>query len=144
PVPEAGVLYVWGADDQIYRYDGASGKLTPTWRASTPVRESAYGVYVLGRHGGVSLLRWDGKTEQVCGGGPWAVVSTRGNCAFLGPGADTAVYTDSPEGGHGASLPRMLLPADWGAGQFVWDWNGLQLAIVRSEPRPEPVRMHQT
>ncbi|HEY8730436.1 MAG TPA: hypothetical protein VIN69_00480, partial [Candidatus Limnocylindria bacterium] len=83
-------------------------------------------------------------TEQVCGGGDWSVVSTRGQCAWSGAGADRAVYTDSPESGNGAPPPRMLLPADWGAGPFAWDPSGLELAIVRTEARPEPVRGHQT
>lgn len=143
-VREAGILYVWGADDGIYRYDGATGALTRVWGASTLAREMAYGAYVLGRHGGIELLKWDGTTADVCGGGDFADVSIRGSCAFRGAGADRAVYTDSAEGSAGAPLPRMLLPADWGAGLFAWDWNGLQLAIIRTEPRPEPVRAHNT
>jgi len=143
-VPDAGVVYVWGADDGIYRYDGATGALTRVSGASTLARESAYGPYVLGRHGGTTLLRWDGTTQQVCGGGNWSVVSTRGQCAWSGTAADGAVYTDSPEGGQGTALPRMLLPADWGAGTFAWDLSGLELAIIRNDARPEPVRQHQT
>ena len=144
PVPEAGVVYVWGADDGIYRYDGATGSLSRVWGASILSRESAYGPYVLGRHGGMTLLKWDGATQQVCGGGNWSDFSTRQTCAFSGAGADRAIYTDSPEGGNGATLPRMLLPADWGAGTFAWDNSGLELAIVRGEARPEPVRAHST
>ncbi len=143
-MPEAGVLFVWGADDGIYRYDGATGALARVWGASTLDREMAYGAYVLGRHGGITLLQWDGTTTDICGGGGWAAVSTRGSCAWRGAGADTAVYTDSAEGGKGAALPRMLLPADWGATRFAWDMSGLQLAIVRHEARPEPVRGHQS
>jgi len=137
-VPEAGVLYVWGADDQIYRYDGTTGALTPVWGKSSLVREMAYGPYVLGRHGGIELLQWDGSITEVCGRGLFADVSTRGECAFRGDGADNALYVDSPAGA------RMLLPADWGATQFAWDGNGLQLAITRFEPRPEPARGHAT
>jgi len=143
-VPEAGVVYVWGSDDGIYRYDGATGALTRVWGASIMTRESAYGPYVLGRHGGTTLLKWDGATQQVCAGGNWSDFSTRQSCAYSGAGADRAVYTDSPEGGNGAALPRMLLPADWGAGTFAWDLNGLELAIVRADARPEPVRQHST
>ena len=139
-VPDAGVLYVWGADDGIYRYDGSTGALARVSGASSLVREMAYGAYVLGRHGGITLLKWDGTTADVCGGGLFAAVSVRGQCAFHGVGADAAIYTDSGEGAAGAPLPRMLLPADWGAGVFAWDSNGLQLAIVRWEARPEPVR----
>src|SRR5438105_388344 len=83
-VPEAGVVYVWGADDGIYRYDGATGALTRVWRASEIARDSAYGPYVLGRHGGITLLKWDGTTQQICAGGNWSVVSTRGQCAWTG------------------------------------------------------------
>lgn len=143
-VPEAGILLVWGADDGIYRYDGATGALARVWAASTLDREMAYGAYVLGRHGGIRLLEWDGTTKDICGGSGWAAVSTRGNCVWHGAGADTAVYTDSTEGAAGAPLPRMLLPADWGATRFAWDTSGLQLAVVRHEPRTEPVRGHDT
>ena len=142
-VPEAGVLYVWGADDGIYRYDGATGALTRVWGASTLARESAYGPYVLGRHGGTTLLRWDGTTQQVCGGGNWSDFSTRETCAFAGSGADTAVYTSHTDK-DGAPVAQMILPADWGAGTFAWDGNGLELAIVRFEYRPEPIRAHST
>ncbi len=142
-VPEAGVVYVWGADDGIYRYDGASGALLFVWRASSLSRESAYGPFVLGRHGGMTLLKWDGTTQQVCGGGNWSAFATRETCAYTGVGADTAVYT-SYTSQDGAPVSRMILPADWGAGEFAWDHNGLQLAIVRGETRPEPVRQHST
>src|SRR5258707_1580130 len=142
-VPEAGVVYVWGADDGIYRYDGATGALARVWGASTLSRESAYGPYVLGRHGGTTLLKWDGSTQQVCGGGNWSVFATRETCAYTGAGADTAVYT-SYTGQDGALVSQQILPADWGAGTFAWDISGLQLAIVRGEARPEPVRAHST
>ena len=142
-VPEAGIVYVWGADDGVYRYDGAIGALTRVWGASTLSRESAYGPYVLGRHGGTTLLRWDGTTQQVCGGGNWSVFATRETCAYTGVGADTAVYT-SYTGQDGAPVSKMILPADWGAGTFAWDGGGLELAIVRGEARPEPARAHST
>src|SRR5689334_14657 len=64
-VPDAGIVYVWGADDGIYRYDGATGALARVWGGSILTRESAYGPYVLGRHGGTTLLKWDGTTQQV-------------------------------------------------------------------------------
>jgi hypothetical protein len=133
-VAEAGVLYVWGADDGIYRYDGATGALSRVWRASTLVRETANGPYVLGRHGGLDLLRWDGKTEAKCPSGSFADVSVHGTCAFSGVGGDTAVYVD-----RGISGAQMLLPADWGAGSFAWSPDGAELAIVRSEPRTDVV-----
>jgi hypothetical protein len=142
-VPEAGVVYVWGADDGIYRYDGTTGTLARVWGASTLARESAFGPYVLGRHGGTTLLRWDGTTQQVCGGGNSSDFSTRETCAFTGSGGDTAVYM-SHSGIDGASVSQMILPADWGAGSFAWDGSGLELAIVRGEARPEPVRQHST
>ena len=143
-VPDAGVLYVWGSDDGIYRYDGTTGVLDRVSGKASLAREMAFGAYVLGRHGGIELLKWDGTTSQVCNGGLYADVSTRGNCAFQGAPNDPALYTDSPEGSNGAPLPRLLLPANWGVSQFAWDWNGLQLAIVRWEARPEPVRGHAT
>src|SRR5947209_2372 len=44
-VAEAGIVYVWGADDGIYRYDGGTGKLLRIWGASTLARDSANGPY---------------------------------------------------------------------------------------------------
>src|SRR5437773_1914189 len=73
-VDEAGIVYVWGADDGIYRYDGGTGKLLRIWGASTLARDSANGPYVLGRHGGITLLRWDGSTESSCPVGSFAAV----------------------------------------------------------------------
>ena len=142
-VPDAGVVYVWGSDDGIYRYDGSTGALIRVSGASTLARESADGPYVLGRHGGTTLLRWDGTTQQVCGGGNWSAFSTRGTCAFTGSGGDSAVYTSST-GQDGSPVSQMILPADWGAGSFAWDGNGLELAVTRGESRPEPVRWHST
>ncbi|HEV2249379.1 MAG TPA: hypothetical protein VGT60_02600, partial [Candidatus Limnocylindria bacterium] len=130
-------------DDGIYRYDGATGGLAQVWRASTVARESADGPYVRGREGGTALLRWDGTTQQACGGGKWSDFSARGVCAFAGSGADTAVYT-SGAGQDGAPDGRKILPADWAAGTFAWDGTGRDLAIVRGEARPEPVRQHST
>lgn len=135
-VPEAGIVYVWGADDGIYRYDGATGALTRVWRAATLARESADGAYVLGRHGGIELLRWDGTTALACPSGTFAAISSRGGCAYSDP--STGVYVDRGGG------PRQLLPADWGASQFVWGTDGAELAIIRTALRPEPVRAHQT
>jgi hypothetical protein len=135
-VPEAGVIYVWGADDGIYRYDGATGALTRTSGASTLAREGASGPYVLGRHGGITLLKWDGSTEVACSTGIYAAVSSRGSCAYTT--TDHAVYVDD------ASGARQLLPADWGASQYVWSPDGAELAIIRTALRPEPVRAHQT
>ena len=138
-VPAAGVLYVWGADDGIYRYDGATGALTRAFGMSSLAREGADGPYVLGRHGGLTLLRWDGSIEQQrCGSGSYAAISSRGECAFTGAGVDTAVYVDHGNG------PQLLLPADWSASGFVWSPNGAELAIIRTAVKPEPVRAHQT
>ncbi|HEX9496346.1 MAG TPA: hypothetical protein VGA38_11365 [Candidatus Limnocylindria bacterium] len=135
-VPEAGVLYVWGADDGIYRYDGATGALTRVAGASTIALESAAGPYVLGRHGGISLLRWDGTTAVACPSGSYAAISGRGACAYRD---DTnALYVDAGDG------PRKLLPSDWGAAQVVWSPDGAELAVIRTQLRPEPVRAHQT
>ncbi len=132
-VAEAGVLYVWGADDGIYRYDGATGALARVWGASTLASETAYGPYVLGRHGGITLLRWDGTTEPTCPSGSFAAISIRGTCAFLGVGGDTAMYVDRDAGA------QMLLPADWGATSFTWSPDGAELAIIRTERRLTPV-----
>ena len=131
---DAGVLYVWGADDGIYRYDGATGALVRVWGMSALSSETAYGPYVLGRHGGITLLHWDGATEAKCPGGSFAAISTRGTCAFTGAGGDSAVYVDRGIGGV-----QMLLPADWGAGSYAWSPDGLELVIVRSERRTDPV-----
>ncbi len=130
-VPKAGVVYVWGADDGIYRYDGASGMLARVWGASTLARETADGPYVLGRHGGINLLHWDGTTEPKCPTGSFADLSVRGTCAFIG--GDDAVYVD-----RGGSA-RMLLPADWAATSFAWSPDGAELAFIRSERRSDPV-----
>jgi len=139
PVREAGVLYVWGADDGIYRYDGTTGALTRTFGMSSLAREGADGPYVLGRHGGMTLLRWDGSIEQQrCGSGSYAAISSRGACAFTGAGSDAAVYVDHGNG------PQLLLPADWSASGFVWSPDGAELAIIRTAVKPEPVRAHQT
>ncbi len=133
PVPDAGVLFVWGADDGIYRYDGATGALSRVWGASTLVRETAYGPYVLGRHGGLTLLQWDGATDAKCSSGGFADLSIRGTCAFIGVGGDTAMYVDR---GAGA---QTLLPSDWGATSFAWSPDGAELAIIRRERRADPV-----
>ena len=150
-VADAGVLYVWGNDvtlraegtapimrayleHAIYRYDGATGALVRVWGMSTLSSETAYGPYVLGRHGGITLLHWDGTTEAKCPSGSFAAISTRGTCAFTGIGGDSAVYVDRGIGGV-----QMLLPADWGAGSYAWSPDGLELVIVRSERRADPV-----
>ena len=128
------MLYVWGADDGIYRYDGATGALARAWGMSTLSSETAYGPYVLGRHGGITLLRWDGTTEPKCAGGSFAAISIRGTCAFTGVGGDAAVYVD-----RGITGVQMLLPVDWGAGSYAWSPDGLELVIVRGERRTDPV-----
>lgn len=133
-VADAGVLYVWGADDGIYRYDGATGALARVWGMSTKAGETANGPYVLGRHGGITLLRWDGATEPKCPSGSFAAISIRGTCAFTGEGGDGAVYVDRGVGGV-----QMLLPADWGAGSYAWSPDGSELVIVRNERRADPV-----
>jgi hypothetical protein len=137
-VAGAGVLYVWGADDGIYRYDGATGSLARVWGMSTLAGETANGPYVLGRHGGITLLRWDGATEPKCPSGSFAAISIRGTCAFTGVGGDGAVYVDRGGGGGGGAA-QMLLPADWGAGSYAWSPDGTELVIVRNERRADPV-----
>jgi hypothetical protein len=40
---------------------------------------------------------------------------------------------------RGIGGAQMLLPADWGAGSYAWSPDGLELVIVRNEPRVGPV-----
>ena len=128
-VPDAGVLYVIGADDAIYRYDGATGRLDPVWRASTFDRLSDEGAYVVGRHGGVWLLRWDGTTKDA---GCLGALSVSGGCLLY---ETDGVSVRLP----GASTARLLLPADWGAGGAVWSPDGTRLLILRTvRARPGP------
>jgi len=131
-VPDAGVLFLIGADDAIYRYDGASGRLDPVWRASTFDRSSDEGAYVVGRHGGLTLLRWDGTTRDVGCGSGFGSVSATGGCLSYGTDGVSVRLA-------GESTARLVLPADWGAGGAVWSPDGTRLLILRSiRARPGP------
>jgi hypothetical protein len=124
-VADAGILYVRGADDRIYRYSGGTGSLEPVWRASTFERETADGAFAVGRHGGAMLLRWDGATSEVgCGTGVAVSVAMSGACASSGVGG---VFVKLPSDAE----PRQVLPADWGAGGVSWSPNAQRLLILR-------------
>lgn len=130
-VSDAGVLLIRGADDGIYRYDGRTGTLDRVWRASTFAIETPDGAYAIGRHGGVSLLRWDGATEELrCGTGVAVTVSPSGACASSG--LDGVVVRLA-----GERQPHLTLPADWGASSIALGPDGRRLLVVRTiEARP--------
>lgn len=132
-VPDAGVLFVLGTDDPIYRYDGATGALQRLWGKSSFGRETAAGASVLGRHGGAALLRWDGTTAEVaCGTGYVWDVSASGACVSTG---DDGVFIKLPSD----TEPRQLLPQDWGGGGVALSPKGDRLLVVRNiRPRPGP------
>jgi hypothetical protein len=131
-VPDAGVLYVIGADDGIYRYDGRSGQLTSVWRASSFDRANAAGVYAAGRHGGLTLLRWDGTTANVACGTGYHGVSASGACVSSGT---DGISVQLP----GEGTPRLVLPPDWGGASPVWSPEGNRLLLVRMiAARPGP------
>lgn len=131
-VPDAGVLYVIGADDGIYRYEGRSGQLTPVWRASSFDRAGPAGVYAAGRHGGLTLLRWEGTTADVSCGIGYGTVSSDGACASEGI---DGIFVQLPS----ETKPRLVLPSDWRGGSPVWSSDGDRLLLVRVvESRPGP------
>lgn len=135
--PDAGVLYVIGADDGIYRYDGASGNLSPVWRASTFDRAGAEGVYAAGRQGGLTLLRWDGTTANVGCEMDYGHLSANGACVSSRPTA--AGVADISVQLPGESTLRLVLPADWGGASPVWSPSGDRLLLVRViAARPGP------
>src|SRR2546427_7605853 len=57
--PEAGVLFVTGAGDWIYRYDGATGGLPRVTRHPRIGLVTRDGAYAEGLEGGLALLHWD-------------------------------------------------------------------------------------
>src|SRR5712691_1078477 len=121
--PDAGVLFVIGSDDGIYRYDGVSGRLDPVWRASTFDRASNEGTYVVGRHGGLTLLRWDGTTQDVACGTGYGAASATGGCLSYGTEGVSVRLADERS-------PRRVLPPDWAAASAVWSPDGSQLLLV--------------
>jgi hypothetical protein len=131
-VPDAGILYLLGADDAVYRYDGATGHLDVTWGGATLDRVVGAGPYVAGRQGGLTLLRWDGTTEEVACGSGRGDRSPSGACVSSGP---DGVFIQVP----GASVPRLELPPDWGAGSAQWSPTADRLLLIRTiRPRPGP------
>ena len=92
-VPDAGVLYVFGAD-ALLRYDGSTGELARIAEGGNGlVSEASAGAYVIGRHGGVTLRRWDGLSVAIeCGVHYVAVVTSSGACAALRAGPDGGAY----------------------------------------------------
>ena len=140
-VPDAGILYVQGPDDRIYRYDGRSGDVAAVWAASVFAGERADGALTLGRHGGAALLRWDGTvSENICGDGTVLALARNGACAFRGDGADGSISVRLV-----GRAKRLLLPADWRAGDLVWDPSGTRLALTRSLGGSDPAtRLHDS
>ena len=129
--PEAGILYVTAGDDRIYRYDGATGDLSPVSARSTFVRETSSGVEVVGRHGSADLLRWDGTVgSSLCGDGTAVAIAPNGACAYREQ--DGAVAVRLP----GEAARREVLPPDWKGGVAAWDPTGTRLALLRHTPGP--------
>lgn len=124
-VPDAGVLFVQGVDDQIYRYDGATGRIDAVSRAATFDGETTEGVYVVGRHGGAELLGWGGTKSTIeCGTG-FADVSRGGACASAGQDGVEVKLADDV-------APRLVLPADWRGSSAVWSPDGRRLILIRT------------
>jgi len=95
-------------------------------------RAAPEGTYVIGRHGGLTLLRWDGTTADVSCGTGYGGVAANGAC--VSSGID-GVFVRLP----GEPSPRLVLPPDWGAGAVVWNPQGDRLLLtraVRSRPGP--------
>src|SRR5437870_4965257 len=131
-VPDAGVLYVLDIANGIYRYDGATGRLELVWRDSSFDRSTREGTYVTGRHGGLTLLRWDGTTADVSCGTGYGDIALNGACVSYGT---DGVFVRLP----GEQSPRLVLPADWGAGAAAWNPQGDRLLLMRAvRPRPGP------
>ena len=131
-VPDAGILYVLDLANGIYRYDGVTGRLDLVWRDSTFDRAAPEGTYVIGRHGGLTLLRWDGTTADVSCGTGYGGVAANGAC--VSSGID-GVFVRLP----GEPSPRLVLPPDWGAGAVAWSPQGDRLLLTRAvRPRPGP------
>lgn len=129
--PDAGILYVLGGDDRIYRYEGATGELKAVSARSTVVRETRAGVEIIGRHGSADLLRWDGAVvSAICGDGTVVATAATGSCAYAEQ--DGAISVRLP----GESARRAILPASWRGGGVVWDPSGTRLALLRSIPGP--------
>jgi len=133
--PDAGVLLVAGEDDVIYRYDGVTGELRAVWRHADLTSATADGAYFEGLEGGITLVRWDGRAEPIeCGPGKWGRLSAAGTCASFAVGADRSLWVrDTP-----ASVPRLVLPADWGLSDARWTSDARSLVLLRSQAGTTP------
>jgi hypothetical protein len=130
PAPDAGVLLVQGADDVIYRYDGATGDLRAVWRHAALTRATADGAYFEGLEGGIALVRWDGRADQIaCGPGKWPRLSLSGTCASFADGSNGSLWVRDPS----TALPRLVLPASWGVVDAQWTPDSRSLVLLRSK-----------
>jgi hypothetical protein len=125
-------VYFLEPDDAVYRYEGATGHLDVAVRGATFDRVVSAGPYVAGRQSGLTLLRWDGTTQDAtCGTGR---VDRSPSGACVSSGAD-GVFIQLP----GESAPRLELPPDWGAGSAQWSPTADRLLLIRAiRPRPGP------
>lgn len=131
-VPDAGVLYVLGIDDSMYRYDGATGSIGIAWRGATFDRVVSAGAYVAGRQGGLALLRWDGTSADVACGTGRGDRSPSGACVSSGT---DGILIQLP----GDSVPQLAVPPDWSAGGARWSPVADRLVFIRTiRPRPGP------
>jgi hypothetical protein len=134
------VLFVAGADDWIYRYDGATGDLRRVTRHARIGLATREGAYAEGLEGGLVLLRWDGTVEDVdCGPGRFQTMTATGACL-------SSVVQDSRQVWvrlANETTARLLLPGDWGAGQIALSPDGRRVAVLRSAPGPTfDARLH--
>lgn len=131
-VADAGTLYLQGDDDQIYRYDGATGSIDPRWARSTFGPRTSSGVYAVGREGGAELLGWDGAKAAIECGGRFVTSIVPGiACASVG---DDGVYVQLA----GERSARRVLPSDWGASAPILSPDGRRIAVVRVIERRPP------
>jgi hypothetical protein len=137
---EAGVLFVAGADDWIYRYDGATGDLRRVTRHARIGLVTRDGAYAEGLEGGLVLLLWDGTTEAVdCGPGRFQRMSASGACLSYVDQSSRPVWVRAP----GETTARLILPGDWGAGDVALSPDARRIALLRSTPGPTfEARLH--
>lgn len=137
--PQAGVLFVHGSDDEIYRYDGTTGDLAAAYAKSSFSGETPQGATVLGRHGSAVLLPWNGAEASpapplsppppLCGNGTVVAIDASGSsCAYQVGEGPLSVRV------RGSDTRVEVAPADWGAGMISWDPTGTRLALVRNIP----------
>ncbi len=127
--PEAGVLFLQGADDWIYRYDGPTGDLRRITRHARIALTTRDGAYAEGLEGGLVLLRWDGTIETIdCGPGRFQTITATGAC--LSHDESRRVWVRLP----GEPIARLLLPADWGADYVELSPDARRVAVLRSTP----------